>query len=80
LVLSPGSYNGRTSMMVCCPLTTQVKGYPFEVVISRDPPSAVLADQIKNLDWQARRAVRKGRASDAVLESVRGKVRALIGA
>jgi mRNA interferase MazF len=67
-------------MMVCCPLTTQVKGYPFEVVISRDPPSAVLADQIKSVDWRARRAVRKGRAPDAVLDSVRGKVRALIGA
>lgn len=80
LVLSPGVYNGRTSRMVCCPLTTQIKGYPFEVVITRDPPSAVLADQIKSLDWRARRAVRKGRASDAVLEEVRGKVRALIGA
>jgi mRNA interferase MazF len=80
LVLSPGSYNGKTSMMVCCPLTSQVKGYPFEVVITRDPPSAVLADQIKSLDWRARGAVRKGRAPDAVLETVRGKIRALIGA
>jgi mRNA interferase MazF len=80
LVLSPGSYNGRTSMMVCCPLTTQVKGYPFEVVVSRDPPSAVLADQIKSVDWRARRAVRKARAPDTVLDNVRGKIRALIGA
>ena len=79
-VLSPGSYNGRTSMMVCCPLTTQIKGYPFEVVITRDPPSAVLADQIRSLDWRARRAVRKGGATDAVMDSVRGKIRALIGA
>jgi len=36
LVLSPAAYNGRTSMMICCPMTTQIKGYPFEVLVSRD--------------------------------------------
>jgi len=80
LVLSPASYNAKTSLMVCCPMTTQVKGYPFEVVVSRDPPSAVLADQIKSLDWRARNATRKGRVPDAVLAEVRAKVRVLIGA
>ena len=80
LVLSPASYNGKTGMMVCCPMTTQVKGYPFEVVITRDPPSVTLADQVKSLDWRARRAVVKGRASEAVLNEVRAKIRALIGA
>jgi mRNA interferase MazF len=80
LVLSPASYNRKTSMMVCCPMTTQLKGYPFEVLVSKNPPSAVLADQIKSLDWRARRATRKGRVPDAVLTEVRAKVRALIGA
>jgi mRNA interferase MazF len=80
LVLSPASYNGKTGMMVCCPLTTQLKGYPFEVVVTRKPPSAVLADQVKSLDWRARKAVRKGRLPKAVLEEVRAKIRALIGA
>jgi len=80
LVLSPAAYNSKTSLMVCCPMTTQLKGYPFEVVVSRDPPSAVLADQVKSLDWRARNATRKGRVSDAVLAEVRAKVRALIGA
>lgn len=80
LVLSPGSYNGKTGMMVCCPLTTQLKGYPFEVVLTREPPSAILADQVKNLDWRARGASRKGRVTEELLAEVRAKIRALIGA
>jgi mRNA interferase MazF len=79
LVLSPAAYNGRTGLMICCPLTTRIKGYPFEVRLAGAPPSVVLADQVKNLDWRARRATRKGRASPAELEEVRGKLRALIG-
>ena len=80
LVLSPASYNRRTGLAVCCPLTTQLKGYPFEVVVTETPPSAVLADQVKSLDWRARGAVRKGRAPKVVLQEVRAKLRALIGA
>jgi mRNA interferase MazF len=54
-------------MMLCCPLTTKLKGYPFEVLISPNPPSAILADQIKNLDWRVRKAKHKGKVSAAVL-------------
>lgn len=79
LVLSPASYNSKAGMMLCCPMTTQIKGYPFEVVVSRNPPSAILADQVKSLDWNARRAKRKGQVSGEVLAEVRAKVRALIG-
>ena len=77
--LSPAAYNGKTSLMVCCPLTTRIKGYPFEVAIAGKPDSVVLADQVKSLDWRARRATRKGRVSAAELEEVRGKLRALVG-
>jgi mRNA interferase MazF len=79
LVLSPSSYNGRTGLMVCCPLTTRIKGYPFEVALASHPGSAVLADQVKNLDWRARRASRKGKVADTELRQVKGKLRALIG-
>lgn len=79
LVLSPAKYNGARGMMICCPLTSRIRGYPFEVVISEDPPSAVLADQIKSLDWRARRAKRKGKADDSVLAAVRQLLSALIG-
>lgn len=65
--------------MVCCPMTTQAKGYPFEVDIAGDRPGVVLADQVKSLDWRVRRATRKGRVSDAELIEVRAKIVALIG-
>lgn len=79
LVLSPASYNRKTGMMICCPMTTQIKGYPFEVVISTNPPSAILSDQVKSLDWKARRTKRKSSVAPEVLIEVRGKLRALIG-
>ena len=79
LVLSPARYNVARGMMVCCPMTSRIKGYPFEVVESRDPPSVVLADQIKSLDWRARRAVAKGRVSAKTLAEVQAKVKALLG-
>lgn len=58
LVVSPSSYNGKVGLALLCPITTQIKGYPFEVVI---PPGsavtgAVLSDQVKSLDWRARKA------------------------
>jgi len=79
VVLSPASYNGRTGMMVCCPTTTRIKGYPFEVAIAGRTPSVVLADQVKSQDWEARRATRKGRVSPGELFEVRTKLKALIG-
>ncbi len=58
LVLSPAAYNGKVGLAILCPLTNQIKGYPFEVLV---PPGisvtgAILADQVKNLDWRARKA------------------------
>ena len=79
LVLSPASYNGKTNLMLCCPMTTQIKGYPFEVVIAGDRVSAALADQVKSLDWVARKASRKGTVTPAELAEVRKKIHALVG-
>ncbi|MGN7964182.1 endoribonuclease MazF [Brucella sp. 22210] len=78
VVLSPANYN-RVGLMLCCPMTIKRKGYPFEVVIDDERQSAVLADQLKSLDWRARKAVRKGRISEQELAQVRGKATALIG-
>jgi mRNA interferase MazF len=78
-VLSPARYNQARGMMLCCPMTSRIKGYPFEVVVSPDPPSAVLADKVKSLDWRARKAQFKEKAPPTVLAEVQGKVRALIG-
>lgn len=58
LVLSPASYNGRVGLAICCPVTSQVKGYPFEVKIPPNLPAGgvVLSDQVKSLDWRVREA------------------------
>lgn len=79
LVLSPSTYNGKTSLMLCCPITTQVKGYPFEVAIAGDRLGVVLADQVKSLDWLVRKARYKGKVSSIELAEVRAKIFALIG-
>jgi mRNA interferase MazF len=78
LVLSPARYNGPRGMMICCSMTSRIESYPFEVIDEDDPPSVVLADQVKSVDWRARRAERKGRVSPALLAEVRAKVRALL--
>src|SRR5437588_10120158 len=60
LVLSPSAYNGRVGLALFCPITSQVKGYPFEVPLPAGLPIAgvVGADQVKSLDWRVRRAER----------------------
>ena len=56
LVLSPLGYNQKTSLALLCPVTNQVKAYPFEVLIPENLPisGVILSDQVKNLDWTAR--------------------------
>jgi mRNA interferase MazF len=58
LVLSPKAYNGKVGLAILCPITSQVKGYPFEVKIPEglEIGGAVLSDQVKSLDWKARQA------------------------
>ncbi len=79
LVLSPARYNGARGMLICCPMTSRIKGYVFEVVVSETPPTAILADQVKSLDWRARGATRKGAVSPEVLAEVQAKIKALLG-
>lgn len=80
LVLSPRSYNERVGLALMCPITSQVKGYPFEVILPSDGKinGAVLADQVKSLDWQVRRAQRQGKVSNVVLEQVIVRIEALL--
>jgi len=58
VVISPQSYNGKVGLAIFCPVTGQIKGYPFEVLIPAGLPvaGAILSDQVKNLDWGARNA------------------------
>ena len=78
LVLSPAAYNRVRGMMICCPMTSKIKGYPFEVLISQNPASAVLSDQLKSVDWKARNASKKGQVPQSILQEVQAKIRALL--
>ena len=77
VVSSPARYN-RTGLMLRCPMTSVVKGYLFEVAVAGSRPSVVLSDRVKNLDWRARQAKRKGSVTEAELAEVRAKAMALI--
>lgn len=81
LVLSPKAYNRKTELAVVCPITSQIKGYPFEVAV---PPGyrisgVILCDQARSLDWRARRAAPFGRVPTQTLEDVVLRVARLIG-
>lgn len=81
LILSPRVYNSKARLAIACPITSHVKGYPFEVPL---PPGSkvsgvVLADHVKNLDWQARRVVFEAKATSEILTDVRERLRVLLG-
>ena len=79
LVLSPAAYNSKKGLMVCCPLSTKIKGYPFEVLTHiNGQPGVALSDPVKSLDWRGRNAKKKGAASEEVLQDVRAKIKALL--
>ena len=79
LVLSPKKYNTKTSLMLCCPMTTKIKGYPFEVNLNdSNPPAVVLSDQVKSLDWTKRDVKFKAKASSLELQEVCEKIKAIL--
>ena len=79
VVLSPSAYNAKAGLLLCCPITTRIKGYPFEVKLAGSPPSVALADRVKSFDWRARKAQKKGRTTSSELAQIRAMVRALVG-
>ena len=81
VILSPRIYNERAGLAVVCPVTSHVKNYPFEVQLPAGSKvrGAILADQLKSVDWRQRRAEKFGRVSAAILTEVRQRVAALIG-
>ncbi|MCA1653289.1 MAG: endoribonuclease MazF [Sphingomicrobium sp.] len=79
VVLSDMTYNGLIGLLLCVPLTTRVKGYPFEVSIAGERPGVALADHIKSFDWRARNARLKGKVTAAELEAIRLRARQVLG-
>lgn len=80
LVLSPASYNGRVGLAILCPITSRVKGYPFEVRVPEGGTveGVVLADQVKSLDWRARHAERFDVLPVETVAEVLGKLSLLL--
>ena len=79
VVLTPKAYNQATGLLICCPLTTKIKGYPFEVALDDARVTGVaLSDQIKSLDWESRNAEFKGKVSAQTLAQIKTKLKALL--
>jgi mRNA interferase MazF len=80
LVLSPSAYNGKVGLALCCPITSRVKGYPFEVAVPKGlaVTGVVLADQVKSLDWRVRHAELVDRLPEADVSGVLSLVMALL--
>jgi len=79
LVISPLAYNEKSGLMLACPITSKVKGYPFEVRIkAKKIDGSVLADQIKSLDWRARKPVFGVRANHEVTTRTQGLIESLV--
>jgi mRNA interferase MazF len=80
IVVSAESYNRKVGLGLFCPITSVVKGYPFEVAVpdGLGLSGAILSDQVKSLDWRARRAKRIRALPDDVVDSVLAKIRVLV--
>lgn len=79
LVLSPREYNRRVGLALLCPITSKVKGYPFEVSVNVGGiKGVILSDQVKSLDWRAREATWVARVSDTSLTEVMAKLHTLL--
>lgn len=79
IIVSPRAYNAKSGLALACPITSQVKGYPFEVEIkTKNVRGAVLADQIRGIDWTERNAERIDAVSEAVMADVQEYVKKLV--
>jgi len=80
IVITPGSYNKITSLALFCPITSQIKGYPFEVKLPANFPvkGVIISDQIKSLDWRTRKIEFIAKAPKNILKEVLSKLSLLI--
>jgi mRNA interferase MazF len=80
LVLSPATYNAKAGLALCCPITSHVKGYPFEVELPAGLPvrGAVLSDQVRSLDWRARHATLACEVPGDILRQVTSRLAVLL--
>ena len=81
IVVSPKAYNQKVGLALFCPITSQVKGYPFEVILPETVgvSGTILSDQVKNLDWRVRKTERIASVPKDVLEEVLSKILTILG-
>lgn len=81
VVLSPQSYNRASGLVVVCPVTSRIKGYPFEVALPAGcaATGVIIADQIRSVDWVARHGTRFGTVPTHVLNTVKDLLIPLLG-
>lgn len=81
VILSPAEYNGKTGLALCCPVTSQIKGYPFEVELTETKKikGTILSDQVKSLNWRHRKAAFIEKIPAPVMAEILGKIGALLG-
>lgn len=79
VVVSPASYNA-TGLLLCCPVVSQMRGYPFEVMLTGAFLTVALSDQVRSVAWPAADYELRGSVSDTELAEIRAKLKALIGA
>ena len=78
-VISPLAYNQRLNLALLCPITSKTKGWKFEVILTDTKTKGViLADQIKSLDWQARKIDFIEKASENIIDEVISKIGTLL--
>jgi mRNA interferase MazF len=79
VVLSPSKYNLKSGLALFAPITSQIKGYPFEVIISSQQINgAVLCDQVRSMDWKARKATKILSLDKSTMESILSKIKLLL--
>jgi len=79
IILSPSSYNKKTGLAICCPITSHKKDYPFEVeVFGKKIEGVILSDHVKSLDWKERKAKLIEHSSKSVLDETLAKISALL--
>ncbi len=80
LILTPITYNNKVGLVICCPITSRIKGYPFEVRIPSgfDVTGVVLSDQVKSLDWRVRQAELFCKLPDETVRQVLRKLGTLL--
>ena len=79
LVISPLKYNQVAKLALFMPITSQIKNYPFEIVIDHDQiQGAILTDQIRSLDWRSRNAQKITDVDSKILHQAISRIRLLL--